>query len=112
MKEREPNMEQSVSKYAVSFGLALALASIVNALLVIAKEASPVIFSALQKLTGHHWISHSAIILIFFAASGWFLAQVNGGRGPNISPARLLHSVASAVLLSTLIIVGFYLIHG
>jgi len=46
----------SVSKYTISFGLSLALTSVINALLVVAKEKIPAVMTGLQKLTGHHWV--------------------------------------------------------
>ena len=44
----------NVSKYTVAFGCSLALASVANGLLVIAKEKIPAVMSGMQKLTGHH----------------------------------------------------------
>ena len=50
-----------LSKHTVSFGLALAIASVVNGVLVIAKEKSPAVQAAMQKLTGSHWVTHVVI---------------------------------------------------
>ena len=105
-------MEQSISKYATSFGLALAIASVVNAVLVIAKEKLPAVQSGLQRMSGHHWISHCIIVLALFGASGWALAQLNGGNGVRMEINRLMGLVVSSVLFSGLLIVGFYLING
>ena len=69
-----------VSKYTISFGLSLALASVVNGLLVIAKEKIPAVQAGMQKLTGNHWVTHCVIILGLFAVFGWLFAQANGGR--------------------------------
>jgi uncharacterized membrane protein len=105
------NMENtSVSKCTTSFGLALALASVINALLVVAKEKSPAVMAGLQKLTGHHWVSHSAIILVLFAAFGWIFARANGGRGIQITVNSLISTLVSGVVIGGLIIAGFYLI--
>ena len=89
-------------KHAVSFGLSLSVCSVINALLVIAKEKNPAVQSAMQKLTGHHWVTHSAIVLILFVVLGLL--------SPNISMSanRLIKIVLSGVLVSALIIVGFY----
>ncbi len=46
---------QPLSKSTVSFGLSLALCSVVNALLVVAKEKSPAVAAQMQKITGHHY---------------------------------------------------------
>ena len=100
----------SVSKYTISFGLALALASVINALLVVAKEKNPTVMAGLQKLAGHHWVSHSAIILVLFAAFGWIFARANGGRGIQITVNSLISTLVSGVVIGGLIIAGFYLI--
>lgn len=94
----------TLSKYTVSFGLSLAICSVINALLVVAKEKSPAVQSAMQKLTGHHWITHSAIVLVLFVALGLLLAKVS------LPVNRLIKTIVAGVLVSGLIIVGFYLI--
>jgi hypothetical protein len=105
------NMENtSVSKYTISFGLSLALASVMNALLVVAKEKIPTVMAGLQSMTGHHWVSHGVIILVLFAAFGWMFAQAKGGLGPRIPARRLIGLLVSGVVAGGLIICGFYLI--
>jgi hypothetical protein len=99
-----------VSKYTISFGLSAALASVVNALLVVAKEKSPAVMAGLQKLTGHHWVSHSAIVLVLFVVFGWVIAKANGGRGIQISVNGLIGTIVAGVVTGGLIIFGFYLI--
>jgi len=100
----------SISKYTISFGLSLALASVVNALLVVAKEKIPIVMAGLQSLTGHHWVSHGVVILGLFAAFGWIFARANGGRGIGITVNRLISLFVSGVVTGGLIILGFYLI--
>jgi hypothetical protein len=95
-----------LSKYTVSFGASLALASVFNALLVVAKEKSPAVMAALQHLCGHHWISHAAIVVALFAAPGWLLGQ---GRGVPVNPARLVVITIGGTAISAAIIFGFYL---
>ena len=105
------NLENTgVSKYTKSFGLSLALASVVNGLLVIAKEKSPAVQAGMQKLTGHHWVTHGVIILGIFAAGGWLFARPNGGQGINISTSRLIATLVAGVVTGGIIILGFYLI--
>ena len=100
----------SVSKYTVSFGLALGITSVINALLVVAKEKSPTVMAGLQKLTGHHWVSHSAIILVLFAAFGWIFARANGGQGIQITTNSLIRTLVSGVVVGGLVIMAFYLV--
>ncbi len=99
-----------LSKYTVSFGLALALASVVNALLVVAKEKIPAVFNGLQKLTGYQWVTHAIIVIGLFVFFGWLFAQFNGGQGIRLAVKRLIGIVVAGVVMGGLIIVGFYLI--
>lgn len=99
----------SLSKHTVSFGLSLALCSVVNAVLVVIKEKSPAVQSGMQKMTGHHWITHSAFIVLLFLLCGWLFALPNSGRGPQVVAAKLARIVAASVILGGLIIMGFYL---
>jgi predicted ferric reductase len=99
-----------VSKYTISFGLSLALASVANGLLVVAKEKIPAVLAGMQKLTGHHWVSHSAIILGLFAFFGWLFAQTNGGQGIKMTVNRLIGTLVAGVATGGLVILGFYLI--
>ncbi len=99
-----------VSKYTISFGLSLALASVANGLLVIAKEKVPAVMAGMQKLTGHHWVSHGALILALFALFGWVFAQTHGGQGIKLTGNRLIGALVSGVVAGGLIIFGFYLI--
>jgi|HubBroStandDraft_6_1064221.scaffolds.fasta_scaffold1000698_2 hypothetical protein len=100
----------SASKYTVSFGLSLALCSVVNALLVIAKEKDPHIQVALKKLGGHHWTGHSIVVIALFALCGWLLTAINRGQGPAISVNLLTRTVLAGVAIGVAIIVGFYLV--
>lgn len=99
-----------VSKHTISFGLSLALASVVNGLLVVAKEKIPAVQAGMQKLTGNHWISHGVIILGVFAVFGWLFGQANGGQGIKMTANRLISVLVAGVATGGLIILGFYLI--
>jgi hypothetical protein len=100
----------AVSKHTISFGLSLALCAVLNALLVIAKERSKGVADWMQKVTGHHWVTHVAIILISFAVFGWLLARTNGGQGPKMPVHRLTRIVFAGVVSGVLIVLGFYMI--
>jgi hypothetical protein len=96
----------TLSKRTASFGLSLAVCSLLNALLVIAKEKSPAVQAAMQKLTGHHWVTHVIIVLFLFLVLGFFFA------GVTMSVNRLIATIVGGVFVSGLIIVGFSLISG
>lgn len=99
----------ALSKYTVSFGRSLAVAGIVNGLLVVAKEKSPAVMTAMKHLTGHHWITHSAIVIALFFLLGWILAQTNRGGAVQPPVKSLIGTLVGGVVLGSLIIVGFYL---
>ena len=98
------------SKHTIAFGIALALASGLNAVLVVVKEKSPAVQAGLQRLTGHHWISHAVIVLGFFFLCGSVLARMNGGAGIQSATNRLLGWVFGGVFLGGSLILGFYLL--
>lgn len=100
---------KGVSRYTNSFGLSLALASVINGLLVVAKEKSAPVMSGMQKLTGHHWVTHAVIVLAVFGVFGFGFTRTNGGRGPKMTSGRLIGTVVSGVVVGAVIIVGFYL---
>jgi hypothetical protein len=96
----------TVSKYTISFGLSLALSSLVNASLVIVKEKSPAVQAEMQRLTGSHWITHVAVVLILFILFGFLFAKVA------MSVNRLIKMIIAGIVAAGLMIVGFYLIAG
>jgi heme/copper-type cytochrome/quinol oxidase subunit 4 len=100
----------SVSKYTISFGLSLALNSVINALLVVAKEKNQTVMAGMQKITGNQWVTHSAIVVILFVLLGWLFARANNGQGLKIVVNRLAGIIVAGVVAGGLIITGFYLI--
>jgi len=99
-----------VSKYTTSFGLSLALTSFLNALLVVVKEKSPAVQAGMKSLTGHHWVTHVAIVLVLFIAFGFLLAQFKRGQGLTLPVNRLINTILAGVVVAGGIIVGFYLV--
>jgi len=99
----------SISKYTVSFGLSLVISSVINALLVIAKEKSPAVQAEMKKLTGHHWITHSVVVVALFVVLGFLLAQVRGGRGMTMTANALIKTMVAGILAAGVMIVSFYL---
>jgi hypothetical protein len=101
-----------IGKYTKSFGLSFAITSVFSALLVIVKESSEEGVLALMKaVTGHHWVTHGLIDLIFFVVLGWALSKVNKGNGLKMSAKGLVAYIVGAVLISWILISGFYLLH-
>jgi hypothetical protein len=82
----------------------------VNSLLVIAKEKIPFVMSRLKAITGHHWITHCVIVIVFYFALAMGLAQLNRGQGPNPTAKNLIRTIFAGVILGGLAIIGFYLL--
>jgi hypothetical protein len=103
-------MENSdISKRSVAFGVALAVACVVNSLMVVVKEENAAVMAGMKKITGHHWTTHSAIVIVLFLGLGALLTAVRGGRGIRLSAGRLTGTLVGAVAIAALVIVGFYL---
>jgi len=101
-----------IGRYTKSFGLSFAITSVFSALLVIVKESSEEGVLALMKaVTGHHWVTHGLIDLILFVVLGWALSKVNKGNGLKMSAKGLVAYIVGAVLISWILISGFYLLH-
>ena len=102
-----------VGKYTVSFGLSLAVASVLNGLLVIVKEThEDTVLAFMKRLTVHHWVTHAIFLGILFLLLGWGFSRANGGRGVQISVPRLIGVLVGAVVVGGALVAGFYLIEG
>lgn len=100
----------NLSKYTVSFGLALAMSSVANALLVVAKEKSRAIQSGMQNLTGSHWITHVAIVLILFFGIGFLFQNLKSGTCIAMPVNRLVRIILGGIAIGAAVIIGFYLL--
>jgi hypothetical protein len=94
-----------LAKRTVAFGVAVAIACVVNAVIVVIKEKNPAVMNGLKSVLGHHWTTHSALVVALFLVLGGLFAV----RGLSFSAGRLIGTLVSGVVLAGLIIVGFYL---
>jgi len=100
----------ALSKYTVSFGLALAVTSVFNALLVVAKEThQTTVMAWMKRATGQHWATHTLFSLVLFLGLGLMLARTRSGQGPQVSADRLVKAIVGGVVLGGLIIFSYYL---
>lgn len=99
----------TLSKRTVSFGIALAVACVINAIIVVVKEKSDAVMNAMKRVLGHHWTTHSALIVVLFLAAGGLLGMARGGRGVEMTANRLIATVVAGIGAAALIIIGFYL---
>ena len=106
-------MENSeINKYTRSFGLSFAITSGISALLIIIKESSEEgVLAAMKAITGHHWVTHGLINLIIFVVLGWAFSRADKSQGVKISANGLVSCIAGAVMISGVLIAGFYLLH-
>lgn len=96
-----------IGKYTVSFALAFAVTSLLSAVLVVVKEQNQdTLLAWMKAATGHHWVSHGILDLLVFVLLGWALARI--GVGARLSGNALSAIVSGSVLLSGLIIAGFF----
>ncbi|MEW5774898.1 MAG: hypothetical protein AB1916_15380 [Thermodesulfobacteriota bacterium] len=100
-----------LSANATGFGLALAVTSVFSAILVFIKESNEGVLD-IMKSFGHHWVTHGVLNIVLFAALGVIFTRMNGGKGPDLTPAGLTKTVAYSVIFCSLAIAGFYLIEG
>jgi len=99
-------------KYTRSFGLSFAITSVVSAILVILKETNEETLLAWMKAaSGHHWVTHGIFNLILFGVLGWALSRPNNGQGVNLSTNGLISCIVGAIVVSGVLIAGFYLLH-
>ena len=72
----------NLSRTTVSCGLSLAIVSVINAVLVAVKEKSTTVMDGMKKVTGHHWITHTVVVVALFILLAWFFSRSNQGQGP------------------------------
>ena len=103
----------ALGKYTISFGLSLAVTSLLSAVLVVVKELNQsTILAWMKATTGHHWVTHGVFDILVFVILGLLLSRVQNRRGPQISAGMLSTVIICAVVVSGLLIAGFYLIEG
>lgn len=92
-----------------AFGVSVAVTSIFTALLVIAKESAPALKASMKAFSGHHWTTHGLITLLVFVVLGLVLARLKVGE--RMTTTALTYALAAGVVISGLLIFGFYLVH-
>jgi hypothetical protein len=88
--------------------MSLAVCAALNAALVIAKERSKAVTAEMQRITGHHWITHVVVVVIAFGLLGWIFGRMNSGQGPKMPGPRLTAVVMTGVMAGVFIVLGFY----
>lgn len=100
-------MQKSLGRFNAGFGLALAITSILTALLVVLKETNKGLKEGLKALLGHHWTTHGMLTVLVFVILGLLLSQ----RHWQINGRQLAGIILGGTILGSLIITGFFLVH-
>jgi uncharacterized Tic20 family protein len=99
-----------IGKNTRSFGLSLAITSVLSAILVIIKESSEGVMKFMKTVTFHHWVTHGLFVVVLFVVLGWAFSRTNNGQGPSMTAERLIQVIVGSVVVSGVLIAGFYLI--
>lgn len=99
----------TMDKYSAGFGLSLVLTSLLNAVLLVAKETTPSLMNAMKSALGHHWITHGVAVIVTFVVLGFVFSGLNIGKGWHAG--RLLNSIIVATVASGLVVAGFFIVH-
>ncbi len=62
----------------------------------------------MKAATGHHWVTHGVLDIILFLVLGWAFSTANNGQGIKLTPKVLIRCLVGSIVISALIIVGFY----
>jgi hypothetical protein len=107
MEKRSEN--QALDKLSVGFGVSYLVASIFNALLIIAKETYAPLKDWMKSLFGHHWTTHGIFVIVLFVVLGYLFSKTNLVR--KVDADNTSGMVIAGTLLGGLIIVGFFFKH-
>mgnify|MGYP001156526095 CR=1 FL=1 len=96
-----------MGKYAAGFGLSLVATVLLNALILVIKETSTPVMSAMKAALGHHWTTHGALLIIVFIVLGCLFSATR--LADKLDSGKLLKYTFWAVVISVIIIAGFFL---
>jgi hypothetical protein len=99
-----------IGKNTRSFGLSLAITSVLSAILMIIKESSHAVMNFMKTVTFHHWVTHGLFVIVSFVVLGWAFSRINNDQGPGMTAERLIQLIVGSVVVSGVLIAGFYLI--
>ena len=97
----------NVERRIRAFGWSLVAVNVLSALLVPLKEGNPVVMELMKKASGHHWLTHGALVLLSFVALGLLLGRL----APAPGAAGAGEALATAILVSTVaggLVIGLY----
>jgi len=107
MEKRSEN--QAWDKLSVGFGVSFLIASIFNALLIVAKETYAPLKDWMKSLFGHHWTTHGIFVIALFIILGYIFSKADLDK--KIDADKTSGMVIAGTVLGGLIIVGFFFKH-
>jgi len=96
-----------MEKYSAGFGLSLIVTTLLNAVILLAKELNASIMSAMKSAMGHHWTTHGVILIIVFFVLGFIFSGMK--LGTKIDSQKMTKYIIWAVIISGIITAGFFL---
>jgi len=100
-------MNTKMEKYTAGFGLSLVVTSLLNAVILVLKETNGAVMSTMKAVLGHHWTTHGAIVIMTFVVLGFIFSSTK--TGANLDSRKMLKYILWAVVISGVIIAGFFL---
>ena len=96
-----------MEKYTAGFGLSLIVTTLLSAVILVVKEKSDAVMSAMKAALGHHWTTHGVIIIVVFLALGFIFSGMK--LETKFDSRQMLKYITWAVIISVVIIAGFFL---
>jgi uncharacterized membrane protein SirB2 len=107
MKKTNIKNKINADKYFVGFSLSLVVTILLNAVILLFKELSSNVMSAMKAALGHHWTTHGVILIVVFVVLGFIFSNMK--LKTKWDSQRILKYIIWAVIISTVIIAGFFL---
>ena len=95
---------EKLNSATTGFGIAAAVAFVLNTALTVAKESNPALLAAMKAAAGHHWITHGFVIVGLFLVLGWLLSRT----GMRMSGGTLATTLVVTALAGGLGLVGWF----
>lgn len=100
-------MNTPMEKYTAGFGLSLVVTSLLNAVILVVKEKSDAVMSAMKAALGHHWTTHGVILITVFVVLGFIFSTMK--LETRWDSQKMLKYIIGAVIISGVVIAGFFL---
>ncbi|MEN6320077.1 MAG: hypothetical protein ABFD82_15135 [Syntrophaceae bacterium] len=96
-----------MEKYTAGFGMSLVVTSLLNAIILVVKEKSDAVMSAMKAALGHHWTTHGAILITAFVVLGFIFSNMKFET--RWDSQKMLKYIIWSVIISGVVIAGFFL---